>query len=383
MSFFGFLLKNLWRRRTRTLLTILGVAVAMATVVSLRGVAHGFERSFRHNFEHREADLLVTQTGVSDQLRSDIDERIGPKIAAIPGVRRVTAGLVEFVDMQRGESTLSAIINGWTLGGSQFDDLTMLSGRELRSGERRKIILGKILAENLKKQVGDFVEIQRYQFEIVGIYQSFTPHENGGGVVPLTELQELMLRRGSVTGFTVVLESAENKEEMLELVRSQINDLKDDEGVPYRISAQTTREYVSKALPIRLAHGMAWVTSFIALLIGAISMLNTMIMSVMERTKEIGILRAIGWRMRRVVYMVMGEAMLLSLAATGVGTMAAYGVLRFLSVHPQTSTFITGELAPIVLLEGLVMTLVVALCGGSYPAFRAARWLPSEALRHE
>jgi putative ABC transport system permease protein len=87
--------------------------------------------------------------------------------------------------------------------------------------------------------------------------------------------------------------------------------------------------------------------------------------------------------MRRVVCMVMGEALLLSLAATAMGTAAAWLVMRWLAQLPQTSGFMTGELAPVVLLEGLAMTLVVALCGGLYPAYRAAKWMPSEALRHE
>ena len=66
MSFLSFLIKNLLRRKTRTLLTVLGVAVALSTIVTLRGVAHGFQQSFEENFEHRGADLIVTAAGVPD-----------------------------------------------------------------------------------------------------------------------------------------------------------------------------------------------------------------------------------------------------------------------------------------------------------------------------
>lgn len=383
MTFFAFLIKNLLRRRTRTVLTILGVGVAMATIVTLRGVAHGFERSFQQNFEHRGADLIVTQAGVPDQLRSDITEKVGPLLTAIPGVLRATPGLVELLDFQRGEGTHSAIVNGWNIGDAPFEDLTIQSGRGFHKQDRRKILLGKTLAQNLNKKVGSFVEVQRQKFEVIGIYDSFTLHENGGAVLPLPELQELMLRKGSVTGFSVVLTAGADKNDTMDRVRSQIESLTDEEGNPYRITAQTTREYVSKAMPIRLAHGMAWVTSLIALVIGSISMLNTMIMSVMERTKEIGILRALGWRMKRVVAMVLGEALILSLAAMTAGTLAAFAVLRWLAHRPETNGFVSGEMAPVVLLEGLLMTVVLAVIGGSYPAYRAARWLPSEALRHE
>ncbi|MFO0881127.1 MAG: ABC transporter permease [Gemmataceae bacterium] len=383
MTFLGFLLKNLLHRKARTTLTILGVAVAMATIVTLRGVAHGFETSFQANFEQRGADLIITQAGVPDQLRSDLEESYGPRVAAIPGVAHIIPGLVELVDFQRGEGTHSAIVNGWRIGESTFDDLKMLSGRAFQEGDRRKILLGTTLARNLRKQVGDQVEVQRQKFEVVGVYDSFTLYENGGAVLPLAELQELMLRKGSVTGFSIMLESGPNKNAMMERVQAEIEALTDSEGKAGRVTAQTTRDYVSKAMPIRLAHGMAWVTSFIALIIGGISMLNTMIMSVMERTREIGILRAIGWRMRRVVWMVLGEALILSLAATAVGTVGAFVALRWLAYLPQTNGFISGHLSPAVLVEGLFMTVVLALLGGTYPAYRAAQWAPSEALRHE
>lgn len=383
MTFVGFLIKNLLRRKMRTLLTVLGVAVAMATLVSLRGIAHGFETSFLNNFEHRGADLIVSAAGVTDQLRSDLDEKLGPRIAEIEGVARVIPGLLELVDIQRGDGTISAMIHGWSIGGAQFDDLTMLSGRTLQSGDKRKILIGKTLSENLKKGVGDTVELQRHQFEVVGVYHSYTVYETGGAVLPLQELQELMLRKGSVTGFSIVLDAAPDKRQVMDAVRVRIESITDDEGNQYRVSAQPTKEYVSNAMPVKLARGMAWVTSLLAVLIATISMLNTMIMSVMERTKEIGILRAIGWKMRRVVAMVLGEALILSLAATVVGSLAAAVILGWLARLPQTSGFMTGHLAPVVLLEGLAMTLVVALAGGVYPAYRAARWMPSEALRHE
>jgi putative ABC transport system permease protein len=383
MSFLGFLMKNLMRRKARTLLTILGVAVAMTTIVSLRGVAQGFQRSFVENFERRGVDLVVTAAGVPDQLRSDLDQKLGDRIRKIPGVALVTEGLVELVDVQRGEGTLSVLVTGWLVDAPQLKDLRLEAGRFLQEGDDRKILLGSTLAQHLNKAIGDTVEMQGQHFTVVGIFQSFTVFENGAAVVALPELQSLMLRKDSVTGFSVVLEPTDDKEALAESVKGRIESLRDEDGKTYRISAQTTRDYVSQSMPIQIAQGMAWVTSLIALVIGAISMLNTMIMSVFERTKEIGVLRAIGWRMRRVVYMILGEAILLSLAATAVGMIAAVGVLWGLARLPQTSGFISGELAPIVLLEGLVVTILVAVIGGGYPAYRAARWLPTEALRHE
>jgi putative ABC transport system permease protein len=383
MYFVTFLCKNLLRRKARSALTVLGILVAVGTLVTLRGISQGFEEAFRLNLERRGVDLVVVAAGVPDQLRSDLDERIGPKIEKIPGVRRATPGLLELVDVQRGEGVISVLVNGWEPGCPLFNELTMLAGRTLRPEDHRAVLLGTTLAQNLRKSAGDSIELQREKFEVAGVYQSFDVFENGGAVIPLAELQTLMSRPGSVTGFSVVLEPAGDKAALLESVRSRIEALTDERGRPYRISAQPTREYVRQTLHIRLAHGMAWITSAIALVIGSISVLNTMIMSVLERTKEIGILRAVGWGKGRVLRMVLGEAMLLSLAGALLGSTAAVLVIRWLAHVPQTSGFISGAVAPRALVEGLALTLVVALAGGGYPALRAARLTPAEALRHE
>ena len=245
MYFATLLLKNLVRRRARSLLTILGIAVAIGTVVTLRGVSYGFERSFRANFEGRGIDLVVVAAGIPDQLRSDLDEDIGPRIEQIEGVRRVSSGLLELVDIERGDSVISILVNGWRPGGAQLDDLAIVSGRAIRPEDSRAIMLGVTLAENLHKGVGDTVTMQGERFEVVGVYRSFDLFENGGAVVPLATLQHLMVRPRSVTGFTVELEPTQDKEALADAVRRRIEALADDQGKPYGITAQPTRDYVS------------------------------------------------------------------------------------------------------------------------------------------
>lgn len=134
---------------------------------------------------------------------------------------------------------------------------------------------------------------------------------------------------------------------------------------------------------IRMAHSMAWMTSVIAVLVGGIGMLNTMIMSVVERIREISILRAIGWRKSRIMAMILGESMILSIAGGALGAVGAILLIGYLTTLPTVAGFMTGRIAPEVILKGFFLALAVGVLGGLFPAYRAAQLMPSDGLRSE
>jgi putative ABC transport system permease protein len=244
-------------------------------------------------------------------------------------------------------------------------------------------MLGMVLAKNLGKKPGDKLEIAGQEFEVVGIFESFNVFENGSAVMLLHSLQTLMDRPNQVTGFQVVLEDSPHKKELIKRVRKEINALRSPEGRPWGIEALPTSDYVNSTSQIRMARAMAWMTSVIALVIGAVGVLNTMVMSVFERTREIGILRAIGWGKSRVVRLILYESLLLSVAGAAVGICAAVLLTRALTWWPLVNGMIKGDVAPAVLIEGFFIALAVGLIGGVYPAYRGAHLPPTEALRHE
>jgi len=112
-------------------------------------------------------------------------------------------------------------------------------------------------------------------------------------------------------------------------------------------------------------------------------MLNTMLMSVVERTREIGVLRAVGWSRRRVMRMVLGEGFVIGLLSAAVGLTAAWVLIQLLSRLPKTSLLVPPELSLAAFAIGFVAVMVAGIAGTFYPAFRAASIPPTEALRHE
>ncbi|MGE3822527.1 MAG: ABC transporter permease [Isosphaeraceae bacterium] len=374
MRFSTMILRNLLRRGVRSALTVLGLAIGVAAVVSLLGISWGFEHSFMTIYETKEIDLVVIRAGIGDRLTSSLDETLESQIAAVPGVRRVVGSLTDVVSFEEA-NLVSVLANGWKPESLLFQGIRILKGRTLRPDDDRAVILGRVLAINLDKTVGDEVEVSGEPFQVVGIYESDSLFENGGFVLPITELQTLMGRKGDVSGFVVSAAASDRKS--VEALKRRIED--SIRGV----AAVPARDFVRSDNQIRLVKSMSWATSVIAMVLGSVGVLNTMLMTVFERTKEIGILRALGWRRSRVLRMVLWEACALGLTGAFVGTIMAYVGVKALSQSPMASIFINGDLPFNVLAIGLALGSCLSLVGGLYPAFRAASLDPTEALRHE
>ena len=145
-----------------------------------------------------------------------------------------------------------------------------------------------------------------------------------------------------------------------------------------------SQDHVKSSLELRVVQAMAWSTSAIALIIGVIGMLNTMMIAVFERTPEIGTLRAIGWPKVRVVRMILMESLVLSALGWVVGMLMSMALTWVLSVSPANSSVILpSTVSAEIMSKALVLAILAGLVGAAYPAFFAARLLPTEALRHE
>lgn len=149
------------------------------------------------------------------------------------------------------------------------------------------------------------------------------------------------------------------------------------------LAAEVAEDVAQRSTEIRVARSFAWLTSAIALTIGSVGMLNTMMMAVFERTREIAMLRAIGWRRRRVMAMVLGESTVLGVIGAIVGIAAGVLLVRVLAEVPAAGRLVAGEVSVDVMLQGFVLALLLGLLGGIYPAWSAAKLAPVEGLRHD
>jgi len=373
LSFTGFAWKNLWRRRLRTLLTLGGITMGIGAFVALVGFSRAFEHEWLRMYTSSGIDIDVVQTNL---LNSSLEQSLGTKISALPHVALVAPMIFNLMDLT---PEVNALAFGWSAQSYEFESLSLVSGRRFRDGQP-EVLLGNLLAANLNKKVGDFLSIQGTAFKIVGIYHGGTALEAGAVILPLDQMQEISSLQGRVTAFHVRLRpppSGESEDDYLRRVSLEI------EAALPGVKAVPAAQRAANNQIVDLAHSVAWGTSLIALLVGILGIANTMAMSVFERTREIGVLRALGWTGWHVILLVLTEATALGLSGGLLGICIGWLTLRILSTLPQTASVVSASVSPYHLLESLFIAIASGLAAGAYPAWRGARLSPVEALRYE
>jgi len=374
VRFSSLIAKNVMHRPVRTVLTTVGLAVAISAVIILVGISWNFENSFLAIYNTKGIDLVVVRAGSSNQLSSSLDIHLGERLRKIEGVADIAPSLVDTVAFE-DKNLVSVLVDGWVPGSILFRGIRLLEGRALQPDDKKATMLGRVLALTLDKKAGDSVNIAGEPFQIVGVFESDSWFENGSLTMPLATLQTMMGRENQVTGFLIQATSSDARS--IDSLRKRI------ESTIAGVAATPARDHVMGDTQIRLSKAMAWTTAAVALVLGSVGMLNTMLMSIFERTREIGILRAVGWRRRRVLALVLGEALVIALIGTTLGALLAVLGLRILTLAPTARGFINPNLPPEVLIIAVLMGVGLSLLGGLYPAARAAALEPTEALRYE
>ncbi len=361
-------LRNLRRRAIRSLLTLLGIGVGVAAVISLGAIAQGLAQNYATVVAGGENELLVTQANAIDPAFSSLDLTLADRLRQVPGVERVEPGVYAWVTT---EALPFLLIFGYEPDSVALRHYNVVAGRGLRrSGE---MVLGRRAAESLKMGVGDTLRLYGRPYQIVGIYETGQALEESGGVVVLEDAQAIAKKERRVSLFQVGLRRGQEVEPVIRRIQALDRDLKVS-----RTGALESNQQWSEIL-----EGFALGVAGIAILIGGLGMMNAMIMSVLERTREIGTLRALGWSRARVLALILAESMALSLGGGLAGAVLGVALTELAARAPGVGAMLVGVYTPKVFAQGLGTAWVLGLVGGVYPAWRAAGLQPVEALRYE
>ena len=373
MTFFAIVLKNLRQRPTRSLLTIVGLAIGVGAVVALASVARGFENSWVRMYAVRGTDLIVARADSLSPVAPSFPRDQVRDLGALPGVAQSSGILADLTSLKDAPIVLMV---GWELNTFIWDHLRLIRGRWPAGDVEPVVMLGTIASEVLNMTVGSEVQIGRQTFTVCGVFESQSLVENGSVVMALPQLQRVTGQEGRVNFFNLRLApdtTAEQRSEMRDAVAARWPGFK----------AFTAGEVADRNTAIRAVKAMSWATTTIAIVVGALGVMNTMMMSVTERTREIGLLLAVGWRRRRIVQLILCEAVILSVAGGLVGLGGGVAAVKVLERTPLLQGKIAGEIGLPLFALALGIAVPLGLAGGLGPAIRGARLQPSRALRYE
>jgi putative ABC transport system permease protein len=219
-----------------------------------------------------------------------------------------------------------------------------------------------------------FSLVDENSFRVVGTYQTGSLWEDGGAYAPLATVQDMSAKSGVVTAVYITVKPGADAAAVADRIEDDFQNL---------VTIADVGEFGKVDQGVEFMDAANIAISVLAVGIGAIGVMNTMIMSVLERTREIGILRAVGWSGRRILRMIIGESLILCVIAAAVG--AGLGVLatRAILLIDMVRNLLEPQYTLDIFIRGLVVAVVVALLGAVYPALRAVRLTPMEALRYE
>jgi ABC-type antimicrobial peptide transport system permease subunit len=314
-----------------------------------------------------QTDLFAAEADIDADF-SAIDELVGARIAARPDVDAVSG--MFWTGVSTDEMPM-LIVYGYHPREFAIRRYRIIEGQPLMG--RRQVIVGRMAAEQMGLKVGDMLRLLESNFRVVGIYETGQAFEDAGVVIGLREAQALTGKPRQVQFLLISLRDPEQAEAVRDKLEAAFPE------IDFSLSSELT-ESVSD---FQVMQEMVDQISFLALFIGVVGMLNTMLMSVLERTREIGVLRSLGWRRRRVLGMILKESLLLGAIGGLCGIPLGLGMGALLGLVRIWGGAIEPAYAPQLLVQAIVVAMIAGMVGGLYPAWRATKLRPVEALRYE
>ncbi|HVP02279.1 MAG TPA: ABC transporter permease [Solirubrobacteraceae bacterium] len=360
------ILVDLRRHGTRTVLTGLGIAIGVATIVALLALSAGIDRSAAGLINLGGAELGIFQGGVGELTASSLPESLTPRVRRVPGVADADPIAVATGELRREPSFL---VFGVRPQGFVVHSLVFVAGRPPRgTGEA---VVGDAAARQLGLDVGGTLRLSQGAFRIVGIYHAGVPFEDQGAALPLAVVERIRGRPGDVT--TIAVKVARG-------ARASVVGDRLGRVFPGTVAISQPGQVSRVDTNSLLVRKSAGLFVALALIIGGIAVMNTMLMAVFERRSEFALLLAVGWPRRLVAQLVLGEGVVLSLGGALVGVALGIAAGELLVGALGASTLVTPEFSAWTLARAFLVAAAMGTLGSLYPAWWVTRLAPAQAL---
>ena len=370
---------NLFRRKTRTALSVAGIAIGVAAIIVLVSLVDGFTVQFDEIVSQFKG-IAVIQKDSGDNTLSKLDASFEGKLESIPGVRAAIPELFVLPQKIDGKplgfaDSASVFVYGLDVGkyiatGSKGWVSDVEKGSWLSSSDSGSILVGKKIEEDYGKFVGSTIKINDKNFRVKGILGGQSDQVAGVMVMNLADARELSaLGTEQVNEFLVIVTDPTQDKRVASLI-----ELKYPDDLQTLTQADISKQLNDIMGSLRLlAVSIALISSIVA----GIGIANTILMSILERFREIGALKAVGWTNGNIISMILYEAAFLGVIGGIMGIALGFAVDIAISSFAGVNYLIS----PGLLIWSFGFAVFLGLIAGVYPAYYASKLDPIDALR--
>lgn len=375
IRFITLILKNPFRNKTRSALSIIGIAIGISTIVALGLITAGMEDSVQTSLNQGGAEITVsnsTNIGGSSAL---LDMALISDLKNISNVSDVVGQLSVSESgqslAQSGGRMMQTRAYGIDASKLNLIGIKNVNGSIYKNNSYDAIV-GSGYSEFNNVSIGDNLTFLGHEFKVTGIYETGSMLADNSIYISLDTLQNIS-DTDKISSILVKTSEGTNNTIVS-------NEIKDNYG---NLSTLTSEEMSSILDDVTdILNDASLAISGLAIIVGAIGVLNTMVMAVYERTKEIGVLKSIGWKSKKILIMILGETLVLTTISGIIGSL--FGILiAEIGVGFFGSEGFSLVYTPGTFILAFGITIIVGMIGGLYPAYKASKLAPTEALRYE